>query len=148
MPMSESATANVRCMCETGERALTLDDGAAVDGVGVAGHAAGDGDGRAARADGDVQAAEHYAEEWAEETLGGGVEAAGVLDVLAALRRTSPGAGAGAGGHGGHGADEGEGDDEGLGEHRAEEVVEASSAGGGCSSLRQHSTRDLMSYTR
>jgi hypothetical protein len=117
MPMSESATTNVRCMCETGKRALTLDDGAAVDGVRVARHTTSDGDGRAARADGDVQAAEYNAEKRAEETLGGGVEAAGVLDVLAALRPTSRRGGAGAGRNGGHGTDEGEGGDEGLGEH-------------------------------
>jgi hypothetical protein len=149
MPMSESATANVRCIREAEGRALTLDDGAAVDGVGVAGHAAGDGNGRAARADGDVQAAEHHAEERAEDTLSGGVEAARVFDVLAALRSTGRRATrARTVGHGGHSAHESKGGEEGLGEHSAEEAVQASSAGDGCSSLRQHLTRDLMSHTR
>jgi hypothetical protein len=107
MPMSESATVNVRCIREAEGRALTLDDGAAVDGVGVAGHAAEHGNGRAARADGDVQAAEHRGEEASERGLGRRVEVLGVLDVLAALL--------GAGG--GDGANEGERGDECLGEH-------------------------------
>jgi hypothetical protein len=99
-------------------KSLTLVGRAAVDGVHVARHAAEHGNGRAARADGDVQAAEHNAEQAPEEALGGGVEVVRVLDVLAALlRRRRRAARAGASGDGGDGADDGESGDEDLGEH-------------------------------
>jgi hypothetical protein len=102
--------------CQRGMRnawreSLTLDHRAAVDRVRVALHAASDGDGRAARADGDVQAAEHNADERPEQALRRRVQLARVLHVLAALRRARRGPG------GGDSANKGEGRDERLREH-------------------------------
>jgi hypothetical protein len=111
MPMSESTAGNVRAMRNTGGEVLTLDDRAAVDRVRVALHAASDGDRRAARADGDVQAAEHNADERPEQALRRRVELARVLHVLAALRRARRGPGCG------DSANKDKGGDEGLREH-------------------------------
>jgi hypothetical protein len=62
MPMRDSAGAHVRSFgLGHEERPLTLDNGAAVDGVLVARHAAGDGDGRAARAVADGEPGIHGA---------------------------------------------------------------------------------------
>jgi hypothetical protein len=98
-------------MRSTGGEPLTLDHRAAVDRVSVALYAASDGDRRAARADGDVQAAEHNADERPEQALRRRVQLARVLHVLAALRRARRGPGCG------DSANKGKGGDEGLREH-------------------------------
>jgi hypothetical protein len=71
------------------ERILTLEGLAAADRVLVARHTAEDGDGRAARADRDVQRRDVDAEEALEGALGPRVDVARVFDVLAALRTGS-----------------------------------------------------------
>jgi hypothetical protein len=119
IPISEDwAEQAVRAWYVTAETVLTLNGLAAVDGVLVALHTAEHGDGRAARTDGDVQAAKHDAQQAPEQALRRRVEAARVLDVLTALlRRRRRATRAGAGGDGGDSTDEGESGDEDLGEH-------------------------------
>jgi hypothetical protein len=103
---------------ETKAKRLTLEDLVALDLVCVARHAAEDVDGRAARADGDVQAGDDNAEQAGEDAGVLRVEVARVRDVLAALsprrRRAAVRAR-----EGGDSADEGKGSDESLGEHVA-----------------------------
>jgi hypothetical protein len=103
---------------ETKGKRLTTEDLAALDLVRVARHAAEDVDGRAARADGDVQAGDDDAEQATEDAGVLRVEVARVRDVLAALsprcRRATVRARQGR-----DSTDEGEGSYEGLGEHGA-----------------------------
>jgi hypothetical protein len=103
---------------ETKGKRLTTEDLAALDLVRVARHAAEDVDGRAARADGDVQAGDDDAKQATEDAGVLRVEVARVRDVLAALRPRR-GRAAVRAREGGDGADEGKGSDESLGEHVA-----------------------------
>jgi hypothetical protein len=101
-----------------GGNRLTLEDLAALDLVRVARHAAEDVDGRAARADGNVQAGDDDAEQAGEDAGVLCVKVARVRDVLAALRPRR-GRAAVRAREGGDGADEGKGSNESLGEHVA-----------------------------